>query len=243
MRRTALSLVVAAGALLAAPVAPVHASVEVMVVGKDEEVLKRPREVAAKVRRVEVRRRRCAVGGRTPLAALVATGLPLTLTDEGACGRSARDAGGLFVKAVSGQRNRGDDGWFYKVGRKAGTTGGGSPEGPFGDGRRLRDGQRVTWFYCDADAQGECQRTLELRPDARQVGAGGTLRVTVTAYDNQGRGVPAAGATVALGEATATAGPDGVVALTVPAGVEGTRSLRATGDGVIEAYPIEIAIR
>lgn len=244
MRRAVLLLLIGAGVLAGtpAPAASAAATVEVMVVGRDAP-LKNPREVTLRTRTVKVGRRRCAVGGRTPLAVLAATALPLTITDSGSCGRSARDAGGLFVRTVAGERNRGDDGWFYKVGRKAGTTGAGSPEGPFGDGRRLRDGQRVTWFYCDADAQGGCQRTLELRPDVRTVSAGGTVRVTVTGYDNDGRGVPAGGATVLLGEASAVAGADGVATLTVPAGVQGTRSLTASAQGAIAAFPVELTVR
>ena len=242
MRRAALPFLIIAGVLAGTPAPAAVASVEVMVVGRSG-VVEPAQDVATKTRRVKVGRRRCAVGGRTPLAALAATGARLSITDTGACGRATRDAGGLFVTAVAGERNRGDDGWFYKVGRKAGTTGAGSPEGAFGDGRRLRDGQRVTWFYCDADARGRCQRTLELRPDVRTVAPGGTVRVTVTGYDNDGRGVPAAGATVALGETSAVAGPDGVATLVVPAGVRGTRSLTASAPGTIAAFPVELTVR
>jgi len=245
VRRTALSLLAAAGVLLGAfagTVPAASASVEVMVVGRSG-VLKDGREVATRSRRVKVGRRRCAVGSRTPLAALAATGLRLTVTDSGACGRSARDAGGLFVAAIAGERNRGDDGWFYKVDRRAGTTGAGAPEGPFGTGRGVRDGQRITWFYCRTDPDGDCQRTLEVRPAARAVTAGGTLVVTVRGYDNDGRGVPAGGASVALGGATATAGPDGVATLTAPLGPGGPRSLTATADGMIDAFPTDVTVR
>lgn len=242
MRRGVLSALVAAGVLTGAPAvtpASAEASVEVMVAGRSG-VLEPARQVATKTRRVKVGRRRCAVGGRTPLAALAATGARLTITDAGACGRATRDAGGLFVTGIAGERNRGNDGWFYKVGRKAGTTGAGSPEGAFGNGRRLRDGQRIVWFYCRADTAGDCQRTLEVRPDARSVAAGAPLRVTVTAYDNEGRGVPVPGATVSLGGATATAGADGVATLIAPAGAE---SLTAAASGMIDAFPEPVTVR
>jgi len=242
IRRALLGAVVAAAVLAGAPVAPAQADPEVMVVGRDG-VLERAQTVIARAREVRVGRRRCRVGGRTPLAVLAGTGLDLRTTDQGACGRRTRDAGGLFVTSVAGQRNRGNDGWFYKVGRRAGTTGAGSPEGPFGDGRPVRDGQQVLWFYCRADAEGGCQRTLEVRADTYTPAAGATLRVTVMAYDNDGRGVPATGATVRLSGASAAAGPDGVASLTVPPGSLGDRRLTATANGMIDAFPKDVVVK
>lgn len=245
MRRVGLGLLIAVGALSGAPAGSALAaspSVEVMVVGKTR-TLEAPVEVRVRARRTRVEGRRCAVGAATPLAALLALPAAVSLRDYGSCGRATRDAGGLFVRRIGPDANRGSDGWFYKVGRRSGTAGAGDRSGSFGDGRRLRDGQRVTWFYCDADADGDCQRTLEVAPAAGRVAAGGALEVTVRGFDNQGRGVAVAGAAVRLGDgATAITAADGTATVTVPA-VAGTAELTAERDGMVPAFPREIEVR
>ena len=65
---------------------------------------------------------------------------------------------GILVTGIGPDRNRGQRGWVYKVGRRAATAGAGDTGGPFGRGR-LRARQRVTWFYCVRAA--DCQRTLD----------------------------------------------------------------------------------
>ena len=53
------------------------------------------------------------------------------------------------------------DGWVYKVGNKAAPAGAADPTGPFGRGL-LRSRQRVTWFWCVVEPDGDgCQRTLD----------------------------------------------------------------------------------
>ena len=95
--------------------------------------------------------------GATPLAGLansrVAT---LRLRDFAACSKRSSDAGGLFVSGIGSDRNRGSDGWVYKVGNLLGTAGAADPSGSFGRGR-LRAGARVTWFWCHVTkADGGC---------------------------------------------------------------------------------------
>ncbi len=108
------------------------------------------------------RGKRCATGARTALSALAATKLPLTFKDYGACSRRPAESGSLYVRSIAGERASGADGWVYKVGRRVGTTGAADPSGAFGDGRRLRTGQKVLWFWCVKDAADACQRTLEV---------------------------------------------------------------------------------
>ncbi len=165
---------------------------------------------------------------------LVATRLPLAVRDYGSCGRRPRDAAGLYVSKVAGERERGRGGWVYKVGRRAGSTGAADT-----GGRRLRQGERVTWFWCEQEPSGGCQRTLEAQPDRAAAAPGETLRVTVRGYDDQGRGVAVAGATVTLGSATAVSGADGVALLTV---IDG-RWLEASKDGLVRAFPREVTVR
>ena len=133
-----------------------------MVVGKGRTLLE-PATVAARATTLRVAGRRCAVGAATPLAVLAAAdragGPSFALRDYGSCSRAARDAGGLFVTRVGPDRNRGRDGWVYKVGRRAGTTPAADPSGPFGTGRRIAAGARVVWFWCVLRTGG-CQRTL-----------------------------------------------------------------------------------
>jgi hypothetical protein len=62
--------------------------------------------------------------------------------------------------------------------------------------------------------------------------------VTVRGYDDLGKGVAVAGATVRLGSATALTGPDGVAILTI---VDGG-ALRAEKPGMVRAFPREVAV-
>ncbi len=222
------ALVVALVVVAVAP-APAQAApkADVMVVGRSA-VLRAPGPVALKRATVKVGARRCRVAGATPLAALARTPLSLSLRDYGACGRRTADAGGLYVRGVEGERERGRDGWVYKIGRR-------TPGSPAGDpASRLRGGAELLWFWCRLGRHG-CQRTLAVSPDRTSAAPGDTLRVTVTAFDDHGRGVRAAGATVRLGAAAAITGPDGVATLTV--GPEtGTVQAVATEAGLVRSF-------
>jgi hypothetical protein len=232
-----LVLVAAVALAAAAPAPATAADVELMVVGK-ERVLREPADVRLKQRKVKAGGRTCRVGAKTPLSVLAATRLKLGIRDYGRCGRRPRDAAGLYVAKVAGERERGRGGWVYKVGRRVGTTGAADPSGPFGTGRQLRDGQRVTWFWCEQDESGGCQRTLEAQPERTTAAPGESLRVNVRGYDDQGKGVAVEGATVRLGSATAVSGPDGVAELTV---AEGGR-LEASKDSLVRAFPVEVTV-
>jgi hypothetical protein len=172
--------------------------------------------------------RRCAAGEGTALAALVRGRFGrLRLRDFGSCSRNPRDGAGLFVSAIGPDRNRGQNGWVYKVGRRSATAGAADPSGPFGRGR-LRSGQRVTWFYCTLRGGG-CQRTLEVQASAEP----GGLVATVRGYDDEGRGVAVAGATVTAGRTSALTGPDGRARLTVPSGAH---RVVATKPGLVRSF-------
>ena len=230
MRRLLLIALAAA----AVPATANAAEVDVMVVGK-ERVLRAPAEVRLKVRTVTAAGRRCRVGAATPLSVLAATKLELGLRDYGRCGKRPRDAAGLYVARVKREREKGRGGWVYKVGRRTPSLGAGDVS------RRLRDGQRVTWFWCEQDDSGGCQRTLEARPDRTTAAPGETLTVTVRGYDDQGRGIAVEGATVTLGSATAVSDAAGAAVLTVPA-EPGEHRLEATGDGLVRAFSVEVTI-
>jgi hypothetical protein len=239
MRR--IALIVAAVAVAApAPATAAAASVHVLVVGK-ERVLRGPKDVRLKPRTVKVGHRRCRIAAATPLAVLAATRLKLSFRDYGQCGKRPADASGLYVTAVSGEREKGRGGWVYKVGRRAGITAAADLSGPFGTGRRIHNGQRITWFWCELQPSGSCQRTLEVRPARTTATPGEALSVTVRGYNDQGKGVAVQGATVRLGSATETTGADGVAVLTVPV-TSGTLSLRATRAGMVRAFPRKVTI-
>jgi uncharacterized protein DUF4430 len=221
-----------AALILAAALAAQGPAVDVMVVGR-ERVLRAPTEVRLKERAVTVGGRRCRVGAATPLSALAGLRLRLKYRDYGRCGRNPRAASGLYVRSVDGERERRDEGWVYKVGRKAGTVGAGDTS------RRLRNGQRVTWFWCVQATN--CQRTLEVRPDRAAAAPGEALRVTVRGYDDLGRGRAVDGATVRLGSATAVTAADGTATLTVPAET-GTLALEAERRGMVPAFPGEVRV-
>lgn len=177
--------------------------------------------------KVTVGGRRCTVGARTALAAL-ARSKPgkLKLHDFGSCSRRASDAAGLFVRSIRGDVNRGQNGWVYKVGHRAATAGAADPGGPFGRGL-LKAGQRVTWFYCRWNDG--CQRTLELRLTTGP----GTLTARARAYDDEGKSIPAEGATVTAGGQTAQTDADGIARLSLP---PGRYSAVATKPGLIRSF-------
>jgi hypothetical protein len=190
--------------------------------------------VSTRAASVSVAGRTCTAGTGTPLAAL-ARSKPgkLKLHDYGSCSRRARDGAGLFVRAIRGEANRGQNGWVYKVGRRAATAGAGDPDGPFGRGL-LKAGQRVTWFYCRL-RDGGCQRTLELKLRTED----DTLVATVRGYDDQGKGVAVEGATVSAGTEAAQTDARGVARLTLPAG---RYTAVATKAGLVRSFAERVEV-
>ena len=142
---------------------------------------------------------------------------------------------GLFVRAIRKDVNKGTRGWVYKVGRKSATAGAADPSGAFGAGR-LRSGSRITWFYCVLKSR-SCQRTLEVVPVAE---GGGVVRVTVRAYDDNGKGIAAAGATVRGGGSSAVADAGGEARLTL---ATGPVRLHATQAGAIRSFTERVTVR
>ncbi|HEX8647710.1 MAG TPA: hypothetical protein VF715_12480 [Thermoleophilaceae bacterium] len=223
--RGAATLAAAAVAALAAAAPPAGAAsypkIEQLVVFRDGTALQK--SATAKQVTTRVGGRDCAIGSATALAALVRIKPPsLRLRDYGRCSKRASDAEQLFVRTIGKDTNKGFDGWVYKVGGKLATAGAGDPGGPFGRGR-LKNGQRVTWFYCRL-VEANCQGTLALKASTV---VSGQVSVTVRAYDDRGKSVPAAGATVRAGDATATTGEDGQATLTLPAGAYRVHAERA----------------
>jgi hypothetical protein len=189
--------------------APPAGAAELLVVGRSG-TLFGPHAVKAK----RARAHGCRVGARTPLAALIASGLKVKVRDYGACA-----PGGLYVRSVAGQGERGRDGWVYKRGHDTPSVGAADPS------QRTRG--RVLWFWCKNGRHG-CQRTLEAVP---RRDAGGGVRVTVTAYDDNGNPIAAAGATVRCGKARATADAAGVATF-----ASGCRRVVATQDGRVRSF-------
>jgi hypothetical protein len=234
-----LALILAAAALATPGVAQARAKVHVMVVGKSA-VLAGPERVALKARTARVGAKRCSIGRATPLSVLAGTGVSFSLKDYGACSRRARDAGSLYVRKIGPDREQGTDGWVYKVGRRAGSSGAADPAGSFGDGRKLRRGQHVLWFWCVKDAADSCQRTLEVKPDAKHVEPGAALRVTVRGYDDNGKGERVEGALVRLGGSAALTGADGAATVTAPAA--GAYRIQAEKPGMVVSFPARVAV-
>jgi hypothetical protein len=222
----------AAVALAAPPVAEAAApKVKQLVVFRSVEAVQRT--VSTRQASVTVGGRRCAVGDGTALAALVRSRAGrLRLRDFGACSSRPRDSAGLLVTGIRSDRNRGQRGWVYKVGRRAATAGAGDTGGPFGRGR-LRAGQRVTWFYCVRAA--DCQRTLEVRTAPT---AGGIV-ATVRGYDDAGDGVPVEGATVTASGVTGLTAADGRVQMALPSG---THRLVARKDGLVRSFTERVEV-
>jgi hypothetical protein len=218
--------------------------VQAMVVGREATILSGPRGVSASATSLRVRNRSCAVAAGTPLATLAALrragGPGFAVRDYGHCGPSPANSGQLFVYAIGGERNHAASGWEYKVDNVAGSTGAGDVSGPRGDGRRIRPGARVLWFWCEATAGG-CQRTLAVSAPAAAT-RGGAVTVTVWAYDNEGRAAPAAGAIVTLGSDFASTGARGHATLVLPS-ARGIYAITAVRRGTVPSFPATIAVR
>lgn len=214
MRRLTFAAVAVAALAAAAPPAGAasYPKVEQLVVYRDGTALQK--SATAKHVTVRVGGRDCTVGSATPLAALVRIKPPkLRLRDYGSCSRRAADAEQLFVRGIGPDVNKGFNGWVYKLGSKMATAGAGDPSGPFGRGR-LKDGQRVVWFYCRLVEQ-SCQRTLVVKVTST---APGQVNVGVRSADDQGKTVLAGGATVHIGDTTVTTDEMGRATATVAAG-------------------------
>src|SRR3954454_7126734 len=206
------SALAATAALAVVAAAPAEANVRQMVVFRSGKAL--TKNVPTRGLKVKVGHKRCAVASRTPLAVLFRSHPGhIRLRDFGSCSRDPRDATQLFVRSIQHDKNRGRRGWEYKVGHKAGTTRAADPSGPFGNGKRLRNRQRLVWFFCVLRSGG-CQRTLELRATPET----GGLRVKVVGYNDDGHGVAVVGATVKAGGASALTGPDGRARLSLASG-------------------------
>lgn len=232
----------APGPALAAAGAP---AVQAMIVGRGGAVIYPARTISARAVSLRIRGRSCAVAAATPLAALAAArragAPPFAVRDYGHCGSSAANSGQLFVYSVAGEGNSGQDGWEYKVNDVSGATGAGDPSGPMGDGRRLRGGARVLWFWCEAGAGG-CQRTLAVTPARATVAAGAPLAATVTGYDEEGRPAPVAGAIVTLGGDFASTDAHGRATLIAPSGA-GAYPMSATRGGLVPSFPATVLVR
>jgi hypothetical protein len=228
---------IAAGAAvaLAAAAAPAQAApkVEQLVVFKNGTAVQK--QVTAGAASVKVGKRSCAVGAGTALAALVKSKIgTIQLHDYGSCSSNPNDAAGLYVRRIRKDAAKGLSGWVYKVGNKVAPAGAGDPAGPFGNGR-LKPGARVTWFFCHTGSSG-CQRTLALK--AKALGGGG-LRVTVRAYDDNGRSRVARGATVHVGNLQAKTDSHGMATVTAS---PGTRKVWAQSKGVVRSYTERIDV-
>jgi len=233
-RRTAILVFLAAAGLPGAAGATASPRVDVMVFGKAR-LLAAPRSVRVSATTLSVGRRRCAVAAGTALAALAAVhrggGPGFRLRDYGACSRRAADSAALFVTQIGPDRNRHADGWVYKVGRRVPSIGAADPSG-----HRLRTGDRLAWFYCRAQSSGGCQRTLEVTPRSAP---GQPLRVLVRGYDDNGRGLPVAGATVAAGDRSAVTGVDGTAGFP-PLGAPALVHVQAERAGMVISFPVVV---
>jgi hypothetical protein len=213
-------------------------AVRVMVSGRsfDYTQLERPHSVT-----VRTARRSCKVAAATPLAALVSllrdAHRHFRLRDYGHCSRdNPASSAQLFVTQVGRDRNRGNDGWFYKIDDRAGTAGAGDPFG-----QRLRAGDRVLWFYCRFDTRvRSCQRSLQALVTTRRVMAGASLRARVRSFDNDGHARPEPGVTVTLAGASAVSDTVGAANLTAPRA--GRFFLEATKPRTTPAFPVPLTI-
>ncbi|HET8821644.1 MAG TPA: hypothetical protein VFM57_08865 [Thermoleophilaceae bacterium] len=231
MSVSVLAALVAAGSVAVPGASAVAPTVKQLVVFRDGEAVQKRTGTGAA--RVTVGRRRCTVGDATALAGLARSRVGrLRIRDFGACSSRPRDASGLIVTGIRDDRNRGQRGWVYKVGRRAATAGAADMGGPFGRGG-LRARQRITWFYCVRG--GDCQRTLAVRATA----VSGGILATVRGYDDAGEGVPVEGASVTASGVTGVTRADGTVELALP---PGTHRVVARKDGLVRSFAERVEV-
>ena len=234
MRRAGLAALVGLAALGAPPAQARAPRLEVMIAGRSS-VLRPAVEVAAPRTTVKVGRRRCAVGEGTALAALAALRTPtFHVRDFGACSDRARDAESLFVDRIGPERNRGVDGWVYKLGRLTPGIGAGAPAA------RARSGTRILWFWCRKGPRG-CQRSLEITARPARAAPGENVTFTVRGYDDRERGVAIAGAIVRFAGAQLTTAADGKVATTAPSR-PGRFPASAEARGLVPSFPVKVVV-
>ena len=222
-----IAIVVAATLVVAAPA---HAAPRVaqLVVFKNGSAVQK--QVTAASTTAKVGKKRCAVPAGTPLAALLRSKIgAIRLHDYGSCSSNPNDAATLYVRRIRKDAAKGLSGWVYKVGNKTSSAGAGDPAG------RVKSGARITWFYCHTGANG-CQRTLGVT--GKPLG-GGQVRVSVRAYNDNGKPRAAGGATVHVGSTTAKTDSHGVATVTVS---PGKRRVYAQSKGLVRSYTERIDV-
>lgn len=226
-RSASRSLIVGAVALVAfaaasaAPAAAAPPRVQALVVGKSGWSAG-PASIPVRATRVNS----CRVGEGLAIGVLTALRQPF---------RARGSCTSLYVFQVRGDREAGAGGWVYKVGRRLPGVSSSAPSG------RLRSGQRVTWFWCRR--AGRCQRTLAT--SARS--SGERMRVTVTGYDDRGRGRRMSRATVLVRRIGSSArrryrtGSDGTVSFRVRRGQRYRVDSRR--GGAVRGFPTTVRAR
>ena len=172
-RFASAALLVAAVALLFGS-ATAHAAtprVQALIVGKSGWTVG-PASIPVRAARVNT----CRLGAGLPINVLAVLRQPF---------RARGGCRALYVSQVRGDREAGAGGWVYKVGRRLPGRSSSAPSA------RLRSGQRITWFWCRR--AGRCDRTLATSGRAT---SRNRMQVTVTGYDDNGRGRRIARATV-----------------------------------------------
>ena len=209
-------------AALAAPGAQAASPrVQALVVGKNGWTVG-PKSVRVSGTRVN----RCRLGAGLPIGVLRELRQPF---------RARGSCRALYVFQVRGDRERGNGGWVYKVGRANPSRSASDPAG------RLRSSQRVTWFWCRQ--VGNCGRTLATTGRSSR----GRMRVIVTGYDDYGRGRRVPSATVLVRmigsrtRRTLRTGSDGTVLVAVRPGRRYRIDSRRTG--MIRGFPTTVRAR
>lgn len=116
--------------------------------------------------------------------------------------------------------------WLYKVNHKAAEVG--------GDAYKLKKGDQVLWFFQDTAAKVNTGDELVLQAPSKGT-AGKSVKVTVWAYDINGKRKAAAGATV-NGQTTDASGH-----ATITLGTKSLR-LRATRGSDIASAPVSVKV-
>jgi hypothetical protein len=172
-----------------------------------------------------------SITGATPLGALVAAQdwrlelKPIEISDEFSFG--------LFVCGIGGFSGSSDAYWLYKVNHVSPDVG--------GDAYKAHTGDDVLWFFQNTETGQNTGDELVVYAPAR-ARPGEPVEVTVTAFGFDGKGKPAAGATVlANGAANATTDTAGKARITF--GREGYLWVRAGRGPDVPSAVVKVCVR
>lgn len=169
------------------------------------------------------------LSGQTALGALLAAGRHRHFS----VGLEWFDCCGFFLDSVAGIPGDARHFWAFKVGHTLSSVGAGAV--------KAKPGMRTLFYYTTFDPEtGATEPTLGLDPARQTIAPGGSVRFTVSSWNDAGKGSPAGGAWVNVGGIATQADSTGHLAVRFTH--TGTFPVRATLSGAIRSRTIWVHV-